>query len=778
MSVGLPSVERSRLAVRVCGVVQGVGFRPFVYSEAKARGLSGWVRNGRAAVELEVEGLPDAMSAFVAALQTATPAAARVDRVVVAPIVLCGEGDEEGFQILRSQAPAEAPGSTMLPAPDQATCSACRAEVVQAGTRRFAYPFTACASCGPRYSMIEALPYDRERTTLGRFAMCNRCAAEYGDPADRRFHAEAIACPGCGPALALLSGDGTVIERHARALAAAEGALRDGAIVALKGLGGYQLLVDATDASAVARLRERKRRDEKPFALLVATIDDARRSCFVSREEEALLASPAGPIVLLDRLPDAGDGVAASVAPGLRRLGVMLPSTPLHHLLALGLARPLVCTSGNRSDEPICADEPVALAQLAGIADLWLAHDRAIVRPVDDSVAQVGAGGPELLRRARGYVPVPLLAPGLRGSVLAFGGQQKSTLTLLADGRLIVGEHIGDLGAPRSVARLERSAIDLCALTGVAPAAIACDAHPDFASSRVAKRWAETQGLPLIPVQHHHAHAAACMVEHGLGGLVLALVWDGAGLGDDGTIWGGEALVVEGAEFRRHARLRTFLLPGGARAMRDPVLSLVGLAAEGFGVEAEAWLARIGLAEPPVSRALDVARRPALAHRTSSMGRLFDGVAALLGICRRPGYEAAAAMRLEAAADEQPGGRTEPYPFPIRERAAGAPAELDFAPLLQAIAADRVAGASVGRCAVRFHETLAVAALALAAHAGHGRIVLSGGCFQNRRLAGLVRARLETAGFSVYAPRQFPANDGGLSLGQAAVAAWRLERGS
>jgi hydrogenase maturation protein HypF len=767
--------DRVRVAIRVSGLVQGVGFRPFVHVEAGARGLSGWVRNSRGAVELEVEGAEAAVGSFVKALETDAPDAARVDSIESTPIAAVAA---DGFRILPSELRSDGAGGATLPAADRAPCPACRAEAAQVGGRRFGYPFTACASCGPRYSMIEALPYDRERTTLGRFPMCAACAAEYGDPADRRFHAEAIACPACGPALALLSADGAVVARRERALAAAAESLRGGAILALKGLGGYQLLTDATTEAAVARLRERKQRDEKPFALLIATIEEARHFCFVSSEEEALLASPAAPIVLLDRRPVAADRIAASVAPGLVRLGLMLPNTPLHDLLARAAGHPLVCTSGNRAEEPLCVDEAEALARLGGIADLWLAHDREIVRPIDDSVAQVGPRGVELLRRARGYVPHPIPAPLVRGRVLAFGGQQKSTAALLSDGRLIAGEHIGDLGSPAAVARLERSAAELCALAGASPEAIACDAHPDFASSRLARRWADARGVPLIPVQHHHAHAAACMVEHRLAEPVLALVWDGAGLGDDGTIWGGEALVVDRDRFRRHAHLRTFPLPGGTRAMRDPMLPLVGLAAEAFGAQADAWLAEIGLAEEPaVSRALEVARRPALVRRTSSMGRLFDGVAALLGIRRRPGYEAAAAMLLEARAEEARSDVVEPYPLPLSPREAGVPGVLDFAPLLRAIAADRAAGTSVGVCAARFHETLAMAAVEQAAGAGRDRVVLSGGCFQNRRLARRVRTRLERAGLSVHAPCLLPTNDGGLSSGQAAVAAWRLQRG-
>ena len=516
--------------------------------------------------------------------------------------------------------------------------------------------------------MIEALPYDRARTTLGAFAMCARCAAEHADPDDRRFHAEAIACPACGPSLTLLDAGGAVVERRAPALEAAARAVRGGAILALKGLGGYQLVVDATNEDAVARLRARKRREEKPFAVLVGSLAEARRLCVVSAAEAALLVSAAAPIVLLRRR--AGGGLAAAVAPGLPRLGVMLPATPLHTLLAETAGAPLVCTSGNVSEEPICIDEAEALGRLAGIADVWLAHDRAIRRPVDDSVVQVGPRGPEMLRRARGYVPLPLSVPLARRRVLAFGGQQKSTVTLVADGRAIVGEHIGDLASPAAVGRLERAARDLCALGGATPEAIACDAHPDFASSRIAARWAEARAIPLVRVQHHHAHAAACAAEHGLAGPIAALCWDGAGLGDDGTLWGGEALLVDGPRSERAAHLRTFPLPGAARAMRDPVRALVGLAVEAFGADAAAWLAREGLAGHEVARAVEIARRPSLAPRTSSMGRLFDGVAALLGRppparVRRSGGDAARG-RGRGGGGGRGDGRARPLPDAAR----------------------------------------------------------------------------------------------------------------
>jgi len=758
---------RERLAVRITGLVQGVGFRPFVYLQATARGLAGWVRNGRGALEVEIEGGREATGGFLAFLRSTPPAAARIDGIDVVPRPLLSD---LGFRIVESDL-AAAGDRRSLPAPDRATCADCRAEVLGSTSRRAGYAFTACAVCGPRYSMIEALPYDRARTTLGEFPMCDRCATEYADPADRRFHAEAIACPSCGPSLALRIADGSTVAREAAALAGAVSSLHAGAIVALKGIGGFQLLVDATNHAAVARLRERKGRPEKPFAVLVATLAEARGACEVSDEEAALLLSAAAPIVLLDRRRDAPLRLSESVAPGLGRLGLLLPTTPLHELVASQVGRPLVCTSGNVAEEPLCIADDEALARLARVADVWLTHDRAIVRPIDDSVVQVASRGPEMLRRARGFAPVQLPAPSLRGSVLAFGGHLKATVTLLAGGRFIVGEHVGDLASPGAAARLERSAADLCELAGAEPQAIACDAHPDFVSTRVARAWAETRRIPLIEVQHHHAHAAAGLAEHGIDEPALALVWDGAGLGDDGTLWGGEALLVVRGHFRRKARLRPFPLPGGARAARDPVLSLVGMATVVFGGAARAWLSELGVSGAGIDQALEIALRPTFAPATSSVGRLFDGVSALLGVRRQAGYEAVAAMMLEQVADEHT-ETVEGYPLPLVDRGEDTPAELDFAPLLRAVAADRAAGVPVAACAARFHEALAEAAVSLVS--GEVPVVLSGGCFQNRRLSQRVRARLEAAGRRVYSPRQVPVNDGGLSLGQAAVAAWRL----
>lgn len=764
----MTDVVRARVAIRLGGIVQGVGFRPFVYGRAFALGLGGWVRNTGAGVEVEVEGGEGEIQAFLSALCSDGPGGARVESVGVHDRSPRGD---RSFRIIESTTPDGAEmgdGQRTLPAPDAATCVDCTAEVAAPLGRRARYPFTACARCGPRYSIIEALPYDRERTTLRAFPMCARCAAEHADPADRRFHAEAMACPACGPSLALYDRGRAVVARGDAALERAGHAVRDGLIVALKGLGGYQLLVDAGNEEAVARLRARKRREEKPFALLVRDLGAARRLCRVSDDEAALLASPAAPIVLLDRCAASSVAIAPSVAP-VARLGLMLPTTPLHALIAAEVEGPLVCTSGNVADEPICIDEEDAFTRLGPLTDLFLAHDRAIVRPIDDSVAQVGARGPEILRRGRGFAPVSVTVTAGGRCVLAFGGHQKATVTWLGDGRAIVSEHIGDLGSPAAIARLERAAADLIAFAGAAPEAVACDAHPDFASSRIAARWAAERGLPLVAVQHHHAHAAACAAEHGISGPATALCWDGAGLGEDGMLWGGEALVVDGPRFRRAAHLRTFPLPGGVRAMRDPVAALVGMAVEAFGGAARAWLAGLGIAGAGVDQTAQITARTSLSPRTSSIGRLFDGVSALLDIRRRPGYEGAAAVALEVVADQvQPAdGPVGIYPLPLADGV------LDFEPLLRALAADRAADVPASVCATRFHETLAAAAVEIARALGLPRVLLGGGCFQNRRLAFRARAHLEAAGCEVFAPQRFPANDGGLSLGQAAVASWR-----
>ncbi|WP_437746152.1 carbamoyltransferase HypF [Sorangium sp. So ce302] len=762
-----------RLALRVYGIVQGVGFRPFVYRRASALGLGGWVRNRPGGVEIEVQGPERSLDAFVAGLTREPSAPARVERI---EIERRAEEDTGPFQILGSE--AESGVRPSMPA-DLAVCEACAREVDSETGRRRRYPFTSCAQCGPRYTILSGLPYDRTRTTMDRFPMCPACAAEYADPSDRRFHAEPIACPACGPHVQLAAAAGDPMDPGIRGSGSPDGALREaaaavlaGKVVAVKGLGGFHLLVDATSPDAVALLRRRKRRDAKPFAVMFGSLDAVRSTCRVSPAEADALHGPEAPIVLLRRLSPAAARVAIAdaVAPGTPRLGALLPYTPLHRLVLQLVGRPVVCTSGNLSDEPICTDTSDALERLGGVADLFLVHDRPIVRPLDDSVVRIGPAGVELLRRARGFTPLPLPLRVAAPPILALGGHLKSTTALFFDGQVVVSQHLGDAHTAEGAALIERTALELARLFRVRPERIACDLHPDYASSRIAEQLAADFRAPLVRVQHHHAHVAACMAEHGIDGPVLGLAWDGAGYGLDGALWGGEALVVDGASFRRAAHLRSFPLPGGERAMREPRRSALGLLwelhGEGARDHARAWFR-----EAELGPLFSILARGTGSPRTTSVGRLFDGVAALAGLRGAASFEGQAAMELEClaeAAGEQAG-----YPLPLRASAPGVPAVLDFGPLIDAVLGDRRDGVPPGVIAARFHAALVDVAEALAAASGLGRVVLAGGCFQNALLAASIRERLAARGVEVYAPKLYPPGDGGLSLGQVLVAARR-----
>ena len=542
-----------------------------------------------------------------------------------------------------------------------------------------------------------------------------------------------------------------------------------GRIIALKGLGGFQLLVDATNGDGVEELRKRKRREEKPFAVMFPSLEMARAMCVLSDAEEHALQSPEAPILLVRRRAETSlPRVVDTVAPRNPRLGVMLPYTPLHRLLLAAIGRPLVCTSGNLSEEPICTDETEALVRLEGIADLWLVHDRPIVRPVDDSVARVGSHGLEVLRRARGFVPLPLRIDDRR-CIVATGAQLKSTVALSKGGQVVVSQHLGDLFSPEGVLLHRRTVADLMEFFGSRPERVACDLHPDYASTHLAEDLAARFAVPLERVQHHHAHVAACMAEHSLRGPVLGLAWDGAGLGTDGTIWGGEALVVEGAVFRRVAHLRPFSLPGGEQAMRDPRRAGLAVLHEVFGRGAGEHLR---MDEAPLRTLLSMLETGVNCPRTSSMGRLFDAVAALTGVRERAGYEGQAAMELELVADGVL-DRTH-YPLVLSD---AEPAVADWEPLVRAVLYDRARGLPSSVISARFHNALVDLAEAIAVRVGLAEIVLSGGCFQNLRLAGAIRERLSARGFEVYSPRMYPPNDGGLSLGQLFVASWTKESG-
>lgn len=753
----------SRLAITVRGVVQGVGFRPFVFHLARRLSLAGEVFNQSDSVEIEVEGAADSLDAFVTALRAEAPAAAAIESVAVRKIPPSGLGGP--FCITAS--PAEGVRRPATPA-DLATCDACRAEIADPAARRHDYPFTNCTNCGPRWSIVTALPYDRPSTSMATFAMCPACRAEYADPADRRFHAQPIACPVCGPHLELLDSAAQLLATKTEALDRAAAAVGQGAIVAIKGLGGFQLVVDATNEDAVTRLRQRKHRPDKPLAVMLATLDEVRRRCLVSRAEEQELTSARAPIVLLG-LRDSASDIAPAVAPGNPYLGVMLPYTPLHHLLMARVSRPIVCTSGNRSEEPMAVETAEAVERLGSIADLVLTHNRPIVRPVDDSVVQFGAAGRTIVRRARGFAPQPIrLEPDDGRIVLAVGGHLKNTVALCLGGQVIVSPHIGDLDNLLGVEVHRRAVDDLLTFFAVRPDLVVCDLHPDYASTRVAEELAARFAVPLVRVQHHRAHAAACAAEHRIEGPALAFSWDGTGWGEDGTVWGGECLELDGATCRRVAHLRHFRLAGGDQAVRQPRRSALGLLFEIDPKLAEGWAES---AFTPAERGpmLALLRTGRHAPATSSMGRLFDGVAALCGLHGTVSFEGQAAMALEYAADPRV---SDGYVFILND---GKPLAADWRGLVQQILVDRAAGVAVSVISARFHRALAGLAVQLAERAGLKQVLLTGGCFHNRLLAGLVRQRLEQAGFRVYEQQLVPPGDGGIAFGQIAAARHRQD---
>ncbi len=707
----------SRRRFRIRGVVQGVGFRPFVYGLAVRHGLRGFVLNDGDGVVVEAEGDEATLARFADALRSEAPGLARVDEVVADSLAPSGEGE---FRIVASHPT----GATALIPPDVATCDDCLRELFDPSDRRYRYPFLNCTQCGPRFTIVRGVPYDRARTTMRSFELCADCRREYEDPGDRRFHAEPTCCSACGP-------------RLMPSLEEAVSLLRAGKIVAVKGIGGYHLACDAGDEEAVARLRARKHREEKPFALLTAAPESLAE---LSPEELELLRSPARPIVLARRL--AGAAVAPSVAPGSPWVGLMLPYSPLHHLLCADLGRPLVLTSGNRSDEPIAFEDEDARERLGGIADAFLAHDRPIHRRCEDSV--VRAGFP--VRRSRGHVPAALPLADRSPPLVAAGAELKSTFCVARDGEAFLSPHLGDLDSEAAYRAFLDDLRLYLAMLGVEPELVAYDLHPEY----LATKWAlEQAGVELVGVQHHHAHAAACLAEHGKEGPALALVFDGTGFGTDGTLWGGELLRCDLDAFERVAHLDPVPLPGGEAAIREPWrVAAVHLERAGFPVPWPAW------EQVRESLKLD----PPLA---SGIGRLFDAVAALLGVRERVSYEGQAAVELEQLAGETP---ADPYPWRFG----------DGTDLVTVCYLELEAGRPREEVAARFHETVAAAAAEACEEAAEPRtVVLSGGSFQNLRLLSSTRTRLEALGFRVLAHRLVPPNDGGISYGQAAVAARR-----
>jgi hydrogenase maturation protein HypF len=752
-----PAVRRLR--IEATGAVQGVGFRPFIHRLATAEGLGGFVQNTGAGAALEIEGTDAAIAQFLHRLDSEIKPPARIEALHSHPVLPRGEA---GFAIVASVA-ASAESAVVLP--DLATCPACRAELFDPADRRHRYPFTTCTHCGPRYSIIEAVPYDRERTTMRRFPMCPACQAEYADPMSRRFHAETNACPDCGPQLSLMDGRGGLLAERNDALLHAAQAIRDGAIVALKGLGGFQLIADARNENAVRRLRERKRRPAKPFATMVSAIGTAVALAHVTDEERRLLTSPAAPIVLVRAWPDAA--LAPSVAPDNPLLGVMLPYTPLHHLLMRDLNFPVVATSGNHGDEPIVIDEADALMRLGGIADLFLIHDRPIHRRADDSIVRVIADRPTVLRAARGYAPTALVRPDATEPIVALGGHQKNAVAVAGRGRIVLGAHLGDLTGTAAREAYAGSVAALAALHRTTPAATACDAHPDYHSTR----FAETMDLPARRVPHHLAHVLAGMADNEIEGPVLGVAWDGTGHGRDGTVWGGEFIRVDGGRYRRAAHLGCFRLPGGEAAMREPRRAALGVL---YGLYGEAAFDMNDL--PPVA-AFAPGERRVLANMltrgvnaplTSSAGRLFDAVAALLDLKLVASFEGEAAMAVEFAADRA----GTPHPLAATDLTPGDDGlVVDWRPTLATLIAARRNGVPADDLAAGFHAALAEGIAAVARRIGVESVLLTGGCFQNALLTERTVARLRLVGCAPFWHHRVPPNDGGLAVGQAVFAA-------
>jgi hydrogenase maturation protein HypF len=831
-----PAIERHY--IRIGGIVQGVGFRPFVYRQASALGLSGWVRNSPAGVEIEAQGPDPSLAAFEARLTTEAPPLAVITSLFTDVIPLA---DDTGFTILASGSGA----ADVQIAPDSALCADCLQELFDPADRRYRYPFITCTNCGPRYSIITGIPYDRPLTTMAGFPLCPDCLREYHDPSDRRFHAQPVACPACGPQVRLVpasplptsprwgeeivplprrgrAGEGEELVGDAAVLRAID-LLRQGAILAVKGIGGYHLAVDACNPEAVRRLRQRKKRDEKPFAVMAADLAAARRLALFDPLEERLLTGPESPIVIVRRAPDCP--VAPLVAPDNGWLGLMLPYAPIHHLLfaphPAGDMNPLslrdrdrvrerenltalVMTSANISDEPICCEDGEALERLNGIADFCLLHDRPIHIREDDSVIRVFQGKPLFYRRSRGYAPRGVRLPFPVPPLLAVGAELKGTVCLARGEQAVLSQHIGDLQNSRTYDSFRQTVTHLSTILEITPTVVACDLHPDYLSSLFAEEYCSAAAAPLTlhRVQHHHAHMASCMADNGLDGEVIGIVFDGTGYGSDGTIWGGEFLTGGYGGFRRVAHIRPTPLPGGDAAIREPwrmALSYLHQALDGrpFSVD-HPVVRRMAEGERPLfSAMLD---RGINAPLTSSCGRLFDAVAALLNIRHIMSYDGQAAIELEALA-ETAGYDGAPYPFLLRtvphphpgprsegegtensldfkgRDGAGMGFELDFSATITALLADLERAVSTAVMARRFHATLADATVAtcrhVAADSGLDRVVLSGGVFQNRLLSEMIYTALTREGMQVFTHRLTPPNDGGIALGQAAIAGRR-----
>ncbi len=774
-------------SINVRGIVQGVGFRPFVYGLAVRHNLKGWVYNTSEDVKIDVEGEAEAIRQFRRELETKAPPLAYIENVTVKYHRPAGY---KSFEIRKSQAQR---GKYQLVSPDVATCPACLAELLDPEDRRYRYPFTNCTNCGPRFTIIEGMPYDRPKTTMRYFQMCPQCQSEYDNPLDRRFHAQPNACPKCGPRVQLMDNQGNVVN-ESDPIAAASQLLKEGKIVAIKGLGGFLLACDATNDDAVRTLRQRKNRPSKPFAIMVATVEEAKRHCYVLPEEEKLLSSPQSPIVLM--IWKEGSSVSREVAPNLWFLGIMVPYTPLHHILLRDVCLPLVMTSGNLSEEPIARDNDEALRRLSGIADYFLVHNRDIYSRYDDSVAIVERGTSQLVRRARSYAPYPVRLPFKTREVLSCGAEEKNTFCLTRDNYAFVSQHIGDMENMETLEHFDSTISLYKGLFHIEPEIVAHDLHPDYLATKYARELGES-GMKLVPVQHHHAHIASCMADNGLETPVIGVAFDGTGMGADGNIWGGEFLVADYRSFRRVAHLEYLPLPGGAAAIRRPYRTAIGYILTLLGEDAlNAVVAALNEVKGKQSRLASIGQvdeveievikrqieRKINSPLCSSVGRLFDAISALLGIRGEIDYEGQAAVELEMAAysgviaasisREAISSAQGSYPYGIVTDKGIRVVRLSD--LLSTVVEDLRRGVSERTIAVKFHNTVArmtnEMCRLIADQTGIHQVALSGGVFQNRLLLRKAVSLLESSGLQAFTHRQVPCNDGGVSLGQAVIA--------
>jgi hydrogenase maturation protein HypF len=750
--VDLDRKERLRITVR--GAVQGVGFRPFVYRLAVEMGICGWVYNSPQGVFIEAEGERSRLQLFLARLKAENPPRSSIQSLETVHL------DPVGYESFEIQVSRHSVGMTAVVMPDIATCPDCLAEIFDPANARFRYPFTNCTNCGPRFSIIESLPYDRARTTMKKFSMCDHCRREYEDPLDRRFHAQPDACPKCGPALSLWNESGRIIGERDEALLAACNAISAGKIVAVKGLGGFHLIVDARNNEAVERLRHLKVREEKPLAMMFPSLEAVEDCCLVDNIESALLVSPESPIVLLRRKADCKEIISDKVAPGNPYLGVMLPYTPLHHLMMKELRFPIVATSGNLSDEPICIDEHEAAQRLKGIADLFLVHDRPIARHVDDSVVRQMAGRGLVMRRARGYAPLPIHVKNELPPILAVGAHLKNTVAIAIGNQVVVSQHIGDLETAQAYEAFIDAQENLAGIYEFKPGRVACDLHPDYLSTNYARRLE----LPLTQVQHHHAHVLSCMAENEISPPALGISWDGAGYGLDGTIWGGEFLEIDDESFERFGHLRTFKLPGGDRAIVEPRRAAIGLLYEIFGddlFDMTALACVKSFSKSELNGLRKMLQAGLNSPVTSSVGRLFDAISSIIGVRQVSHFEGQAAMELEHALDGHHTGEYYSIKIAVKENCR----IVDWEPMVRQIIEDLQSLPS-GRISAKFHNTLAGIIVEIAKLSERQRVVLSGGCFQNRYLTETAIERLRGDGLLPYWHQRIPPNDGGIALGQ------------